>query len=149
VPQDKPLDEIDLQLIRELVADGRATFAALSPKVGLSQAGVRARVQRLLDQQIVVVQATIGASVLGLASSAGLFIQVRVGFIEVGERLAAMPEFTIVSATGGRFGLVCEVWSRNARHLLDILDAIRSVDRVIDVESATYLEIVKEQFRLG
>jgi DNA-binding Lrp family transcriptional regulator len=149
VPKDKPLDEVDLTLIRELVADGRATFAALSPKIGLSQAGVRARVQRLLDQQIVVVQATTGASVLGLASFSSLFIQVRGGALEVGERLAAMPEFTIVCATSGRFGLACEVWSRDDSHLLDILDNVRSVDRVVDVESASYLEIVKEQFRLG
>jgi DNA-binding Lrp family transcriptional regulator len=149
VPKERPLDEIDLQLLRELVADGRATFADMAPRVGLSQAGVRARVQRLLDEHIVVVQASTGASVLGLASFSAVFIQVRGGAVDVGERLAAMHEFTIVAITSGSFGLIGEVWSRDDAHLLSTLDTIRSIDSVADVESATYLEIVKEQLRLA
>ena len=47
------VDDIDRQLIGHLVEDGRATFAALAPLVGLSQAAVRTRVQRLLDDDVI------------------------------------------------------------------------------------------------
>lgn len=148
VPGDRSLDDVDIALIRALVADGRATFADLAPAVGLSQAGVRARVQRLLDDQTVVIHATASATVLGLDSFSALLISIRGEAEGIAMQLCAMPEFTIVAATSGRFGLVGEVWCRDREHLLDILDAVRNIDGVADVESAAYLDIVKEQFRL-
>jgi len=148
VPGDGPLDDTDIRLIRALVANGRATFADLAPIVGLSQAGVRARVQRLLDDQTVVIHATAGARVLGLDSFSALLISVRGEAQPIAEQLCAMPEFTIVAATSGRCGLVGEVWCRDRDHLLDILDTVRAIDGVADVETAVYLDIVKEQYRL-
>lgn len=148
LPDGRALDDIDTALIRELVSNGRATFADLAPRVGLSQAGARARVQRLLDERTVVIHATAGAKVLGLDSFSALLISVRGQARDIAETLCARPEFTIVAATSGRFGVVCEVWCRDEEHLLDILDEVRSVPGITDVESATYLEIVKEQFRL-
>ena len=61
------LDEIDRRLIAELVADGRATYAALAERVGLSPAAARARVQRLLDERIVTVSARIDPRTAGAA----------------------------------------------------------------------------------
>jgi len=148
VPGDHPLDETDIRLIRALVANGRATFANLAPTVGLSQAGVRARVQRLLDDQTVVIHATAGARVLGLDSFSALMISVRGEAQSVARKLIAMPEFTIVAATSGRCALVGEVWCRDRQHLLEILDQVRAIDEVADVESAVYLDIVKEKYRL-
>jgi len=148
VPGDRALDEVDIRLIKALVANGRATFADLAPTVGLSQAGVRARVQRLLDDQTVVIHATARARVLGLDSFSALLISVRGEAQRVAEQLCAMPEFTIVAATTGRCGLVGEVWCRDRQHLLDILDTVRAIEGVAEVETAVYLDIVKEQFRL-
>lgn len=38
------IDDVDRALIAGLVENGRATYAALAPQVGLSQAAVRTRV---------------------------------------------------------------------------------------------------------
>jgi DNA-binding Lrp family transcriptional regulator len=148
-PADRPLDEIDLALIRELMSDGRATYADLAPRVGLSQAGARARVQRLLDESIVVIHATSSARALGLAAFSAVRMSVRGPVGQIAERLSAMPEFTVVALTSGSYDLAGEVWCRDNSHLLDILDAIRSLDGVGAVVSNTYLEIEKEAYRLG
>lgn len=146
---DRVLDDIDLALIRELVHDGRATFVDLAPKVGLSQAGVRARVQRLLEEQVVVIQAFPSAEALGIASFASLLLSVRGPMEPIVDKLCGMPEFTVVALAGGSFDLVCEVWCRDNDHLLETLDTIRSLDGVGLVQSNTYLEIMKEDYLIG
>jgi Lrp/AsnC family transcriptional regulator for asnA, asnC and gidA len=148
-PENRPLDEIDMKLIQALVADGRATFADLAPIVGLSTAGVRGRVQRLFDSGVVVVQAMAGASVLGLASFAELFISVHGRAGEVAEQLCPMPEFTVVAVVAGRFDLTCEVWARDDEHLFAILDQVRAIETVSSIEVAVQLDIIKEEYRLA
>src|SRR3954468_3818485 len=48
-----PLDEIDRVLVRELVADGRATLAQLAATAGLSVSAVQSRVRRLEARGVV------------------------------------------------------------------------------------------------
>lgn len=147
-PRDRPLDEIDRSLVKESMADGRAAYADLAPSVGLSQAGARARVQRLLDEKIVVIQATSSARALGLGSFSAVRISVRGPIGPIADELSAMPEFTVVALTAGAFDLAGEVWCRDNAHLLDILDAIRTMDGVGMVVLNTYLAIEKEIYRL-
>ncbi|MCI4676853.1 Lrp/AsnC family transcriptional regulator [Candidatus Mycolicibacterium alkanivorans] len=47
------LDEIDRTLVRELVADGRATLAHLAATTGLSVSAVQSRVRRLEARNVV------------------------------------------------------------------------------------------------
>ncbi|MBX7450697.1 Lrp/AsnC family transcriptional regulator [Mycolicibacterium sp. 3033] len=49
----QPLDEIDRALVRELVADGRATLAHLAATAGLSVSAVQSRVRRLESRGVV------------------------------------------------------------------------------------------------
>src|ERR1700741_1388555 len=47
------LDDIDRILVRELVADGRATLAELAASTGLSGSAVQSRVRRLESRGVV------------------------------------------------------------------------------------------------
>ncbi|SEM17278.1 Lrp/AsnC family transcriptional regulator, leucine-responsive regulatory protein [Rhodococcus maanshanensis] len=47
------LDEIDTLLVRELIADGRATLATLAEKAGLSVSAVQTRVRRLEARRVI------------------------------------------------------------------------------------------------
>ena len=67
-----PLDEIDKRIIDELQHDGRIAYADLAPKLGLSPAATRQRVQRLLDSGVVDV---VGVTVLS-AGSFDLLVEV-------------------------------------------------------------------------
>src|SRR3954468_8199204 len=64
-PTPVPLDDIDKAIIRELQVDGRLPYARLGPAVGLSQAAVRQRVQRLIDSGVMQVVAVTDPLVLG------------------------------------------------------------------------------------
>lgn len=47
------LDDIDRLLLRELVADGRATLSVLAEKAGLSISAVQSRVRRLESRNVI------------------------------------------------------------------------------------------------
>jgi Lrp/AsnC family leucine-responsive transcriptional regulator len=49
----EPLDDIDRILVRQLVADGRATLAQLAASAGLSVSAVQSRVRRLESRGVV------------------------------------------------------------------------------------------------
>ncbi|MCB1269340.1 MAG: AsnC family transcriptional regulator, partial [Microthrixaceae bacterium] len=54
---DPPIDEIDAELIRHLQLDGRRPYTQLAREVGLSEAAVRQRVQRLLEHGVMQIVA--------------------------------------------------------------------------------------------
>lgn len=143
------LDTLDRQLIPALVADGRATYADLAPLLGLSQAAVRSRVQRLIDERIAVIQAYAMATALGIGQFAGTFISVKGKASKVVEKICAMPEATLVAATSGRYNLIAEIWCRDNQHLLTPLDTIRSKPGVGVVAAHPYLEVTKEEYRVS
>ena len=51
--QVRDIDEIDRTLVRELVADGRATLAQLAATTGLSVSAVQSRVRRLESRGVI------------------------------------------------------------------------------------------------
>lgn len=70
------LDAVDRALVRELVADGRITNAALAAKVGIAESTCLARVRALRDSGVILgVHAQVDPTALGLPIQA--MIRVR------------------------------------------------------------------------
>ena len=59
------LDKVDRAIIEQLQADGRSPYTKLSAAVGLSEAAVRQRVQRLLEAGVMQVVAVTDPLQLG------------------------------------------------------------------------------------
>src|SRR5919205_593185 len=64
------LDDTSKKLIELLQADGRRSYAALGKAVGLSEAAVRQRVQRLLESGVMQIVAVTDPLQLGFARQA-------------------------------------------------------------------------------
>ena len=138
------LDTVDEKLIRELKKDGRSSYARLAPMVGLSQAAVRARVQRLIDSGVISVVAIVNPDVLGIGLTAVVCIEVRGPARDVAADIKGLPEATFIVATAGRYDLLAELQCESQGHLLDTLDAIRTIPGVANVDSLPYLHLVKQ-----
>jgi Lrp/AsnC family transcriptional regulator for asnA, asnC and gidA len=110
---------------------------------------VRARVQRLIDEQVVVIQAYASAQALDIGAFAACLVSVKKRTPPVVESIGAMPEVTLVAATSGRYDLAVELWCRDNTHLLDTVDRIRALDGVGIVAPHTMLEVVKEEYRIS
>lgn len=144
------LDEIDKAIIRELQLDGRMPYAQLGPKVGLSQAAVRQRVQRLIDSGLMQVVAVTDPQRLGFTLQAMVGVRATGDLRNVARELAAVEEIDYVVVTSGSFDLLLEVVCTGNAELLDLLDEkVRSLAGVLSAEVFTYLHLEKQTYSWG
>jgi Lrp/AsnC family transcriptional regulator, regulator for asnA, asnC and gidA len=150
---DKPpvvLDDIDKAIIRELQLDGRTPYAKLGPAVGLSQAAVRQRVQRLIENGVMQVVAVTDPLMLGFNLEAMIGVEVDGDLRAVASKLAEVDNVDYVVVTTGRFDLVLEVVCRDHEELLQIInDVIRAIPGVRATETFTYLHLEKQTYSWG
>lgn len=145
----RPLDGVDRALIDLLVADGRATYVAMSQQVGLSAEAVRGRVERLIRDEVVKVVGSVAPSLLGYSTFALVAVQVQRSAIAVADALAAFPETDLVVSTAGEFDVLAEVVCRSEDELLEVLEQIRGVEGVRGLETFTYLDLHKYSYTEG
>ncbi len=146
---DLALDEINKRIIEHLQRDGRMSYATLAKTIGLSEAAVRQRVQRLLDGGLMQIVAVTDPLTLGFARQAMVGIRARGELETVAEALGELEEVDYVVITAGSFDLLVEVVCRDDDHLLEILQRVRSVDGVVETEAFVYLKLRKQTYTWG
>lgn len=145
-----PLDDISKRIIEQLQEDGRRPYAAIGKAVGLSEAAVRQRVQRLLDAGVMQIVAVTDPLQVGFARQAMIGLRVDGDLTVVADRLAALPEVDYVVVTAGSFDLLVEVVCEDDDHLLDLLtQRIRSLPGVRATETFVYLKLRKQFYNWG
>ena len=118
------LDEVSKRIIEQLQQDGRRSYASIGKAVGLSEAAVRQRVQRLIDGGVMQIVAVTDPLTLGFTR------QTMIGIKCDGDLRARWPtssphmdEIDYVVITSGSFDLLVEVVCEDDDHLLEILSA--------------------------
>ncbi|MGW6914312.1 Lrp/AsnC family transcriptional regulator [Kitasatospora sp. NPDC054939] len=140
------VDETDRVLLGLLQIDGRASFAALAERVGLSQPAVRARVLRLLESGAVHVTGLVASQALGVREAVGVGLGVRGPAREAAGPAADLPGVNYVAAGYGRHDVVCGIDAADRAALLATVDALRALPGVVRTESWYHLDIVKETY---
>ncbi len=149
-PSAYPLDETSKRIIDQLQEDGRRPYAAVGKAVGLSEAAVRQRVQRLLDAGVMQIVAVTDPLQVGFARQAMIGLKVEGDMNRVADALAAMPEIDYVVVTAGSFDLLVEVVCEDDDHLLDLLtERIRTLPGVRSTETFVYLKLRKQLYNWG
>jgi Lrp/AsnC family transcriptional regulator for asnA, asnC and gidA len=144
------LDATNKQLIELLQTDGRMSYAALAKTVGLSEAAVRQRVQRLLDTGVMQIVAVTDPLTLGFARQVMIGLKVVGDLRRVTEALARVPEIAYVVICAGGYDLLAELVCTNDDHLLALLsDTIRAIDGVVATETFVYLKLAKQTYGWG
>ena len=144
------LDDIDRQIISHLQEDGRRAYGTIAGDVGLSEAGVRRRVQRLRDMGVMQIVAITDPLQLGYGREALVGIRVHGDVRLVADRVAAIDEANYVVMTAGSFDIIAEVIAVDDAALVHLLnDAIRSIPGVTEVETFLYLKLSKQTYTWG
>jgi Lrp/AsnC family transcriptional regulator for asnA, asnC and gidA len=148
--QPAPLDETSKRIIEQLQEDGRRPYAAIGKAVGLSEAAVRQRVQRLLDSGVMQIVAVTDPLQVGFARQAMIGIRVEGDMNVVADRLADFAEVDYVVVTAGSFDLLVEVVCEDDDHLLELLSQrIRNLPGVRSTEIFVYLKLRKQFYNWG
>ncbi|MEU3452756.1 Lrp/AsnC family transcriptional regulator [Micromonospora sp. NPDC006766] len=143
------LDDVAKQIIEQLQEDGRRPYATIGKAVGLSEAAVRQRVQRLLDAGVMQIVAVTDPLQLGFPRQAMIGLRTDGDLESVADRLAEFAEIDYVVITAGSFDLLAEVVCRNDAHLLEILQKLRTVPGVLATEAFVYLKLRKQTYSWG
>jgi Lrp/AsnC family transcriptional regulator for asnA, asnC and gidA len=143
------LDEISKRIIEQLQADGRQSYAAIGKAIGLSEAAVRQRVQRLHDAGVMQIVAVTDPLKLGFRRQAMIGLRCDGDLEKLADQLAGMEEIDYVVLTAGSFDLLLEVVCEDDDHLLEILTRIRGVPSVTSTETFVYLKLRKQTYTWG
>jgi len=144
------LDDVSRRIIEQLQQDGRRSYAAIGKEVGLSEAAVRQRVQKLIDGGVMQVVAVTDPMQLGFARQAMVGVRTTGALEEVAAKLAEFEEVDYVVITAGSFDLLVEIVCPGDDELLELLSGrIRQVEGVVSTETFVYLKLVKQTYSWG
>jgi Lrp/AsnC family transcriptional regulator, regulator for asnA, asnC and gidA len=143
------LDDTSKRIVEQLQQDGRRSYAAIGKAVGLSEAAVRQRVQRLLDSGVMQIVAVTDPMTLGFRRQTMIGIKCEGDLERVADHLADMEEIDYVVITSGSFDLLVEVVCEDDDHLLEILSRVRMAPTVTSTETFVYLKLRKQTYSWG
>lgn len=144
------LDDVSKRIIEQLQQDGRRSYAAIGKEVGLSEAAVRQRVQRLIDGGVMQVVAVTDPLELGFARQAMIGVKVNGPIEPIADKLAELDEVDYVVITAGAYDLLIEVVAESDESLLTLISTkIRSLEGVAQTETFMYLGLRKQTYAWG
>jgi Lrp/AsnC family transcriptional regulator, regulator for asnA, asnC and gidA len=144
------LDAANRAIIEALQRDGRQPYGAIALSVGLSEAAVRRRVQRLREAGIMQIVAVTDPLQLGFTRQAMIGITVEGDVRVVADKLSALPEVDYVVMCAGSFDLLAELVCEDDERLLQVLnDSVRSISGVRGTETFLYLKLAKQTYTWG
>jgi Lrp/AsnC family transcriptional regulator for asnA, asnC and gidA len=145
-----PLDDVSKRIVELLQEDGRQPFVTIAREVGLSEAAVRQRVQKLIDADVMQIVAVTDPLQVGFSRQAMIGVRVAGDVARVADALCDLAEVSYVVTTAGSFDLLVEVVCEDDDHLLDLLmGRIRRLDGVTSTETFVYLKLNKQHYNWG
>jgi Lrp/AsnC family transcriptional regulator, regulator for asnA, asnC and gidA len=145
------VSDLDKRIIEHLQADGRRPFTQIAADLGVSEAAVRARTNRLIDRGILQVVGVTDPLKLGFQQMAMIGIRCESDrLVSVAEQVADMPEVDYVVITAGTYDLLIETVCEDNEALLRFLtEKLRAIDGVRETETFVYLRMVKQTYQWG
>ncbi|MGI8678549.1 MAG: Lrp/AsnC family transcriptional regulator [Jatrophihabitans sp.] len=143
-------DDTSRAIIEQLQEDGRRPYASIGKAVGLSEAAVRQRVQKLVDTGVMQIVAVTDPMRTGLARQAMIAISTSGDVEKIADTLAEIDEVDYIVVTAGSVDLIVEIVVEDDAHLLELVNTrIRTIDGVLRTESFVYLKLVKQTYNWG
>lgn len=144
------LDTVSKAIIEQLQSDGRRSYAEIGKAVGLSEAAVRQRVQKLTDSGVMQVVAVTDPMQLGFYRQAMVGIRVSGDTTTVVDKLSRITAVDYLVLTAGSFDILAEIVCENDDELIDLLNKeIRSIPGVQSTETFVYLKLQKQFYNWG
>ncbi len=143
------VDDVDMDILKILAGDGRASYADIARRVAVSPGTARQRVRHLQQTGAVTVQTVVAPGLLGLAGYAAVGISVAGPAEATAHQVARQAPVALAATVLGAFDIVAEIGYRDLRDLLETLDTLRSVPGVTQIESFPYLSEIKESMEAG
>jgi Lrp/AsnC family transcriptional regulator for asnA, asnC and gidA len=144
------IDGLSKLIIEQLQEDGRRSYAEIGRAIGLSEAAVRQRVQRLTESGAMQVVAVTDPMQLGFHRQAMIGLRVSGDTRHVAAELEKISAVDYLVLTAGSFDILAEVVCESDDDLVELLNSrIRSLPGVISSETFVYLGLRKQSYDWG
>ena len=144
------LDRVDLDLLKALADDHRATVVALADRLGLSRNTVQARMARLERSGVFQsFERAMSPAALGLPIEAMVSVIVRQADIpRITAEIAEIPEVIQAHGLSGQIDLMVRVAARDTQHLFDVDARILAIEGVERTETSLVMgEVIGYRIR--
>jgi len=143
------VSELDQSIIERLQADGRRPYTRIAAELGVSEAAVRARTNRLIERGVLQIVGVADPLKLGYDQMAMIGVRCEGDqLMPAAAAIAALPEVIYVVVTAGAFDLLVEAVCRDNEALLTFLtERLRRIPGVVATETFVYLRIVKQSYQ--
>lgn len=150
----RPVDEVsalDKRIIEHLQQDGRRPFTQIAADLGVSEAAVRARTNRLVERGVMQIVGVTDPLRLGFQQMAMIGVRCASNrLMAVAEAAAEFPEVDYVVITAGSYDMLVETVHPDNESLLQFLvTKLRAIDGVSSTETFMYLRMVKQTYQYG
>ncbi len=145
------VSELDKRIIEHLQQDGRRPFTQIATDLGVSEAAVRARTNRLIEKGILQIVGVTDPLKVGFQQWAMIGVKCEADrLIEVAEEIAAFPETDYVVVTAGTYDILVECVAEDTEALLVFLaERLRKIKGVRETETFVYLRLMKQSYQWG
>ena len=145
------LDEIDTQIIEKLQFDGRMPFTAIGEEIGITEASVRRRVNKLIENGKLQIVGIVEPQELGWNEAGMIGISVQPDMISsVADAIAELEEVSYLFQAAGEFDLFAEVYCRDRAHFVSFLNSkLQKIPGVERTQSFLILKMHKLSYRWG
>jgi Lrp/AsnC family transcriptional regulator for asnA, asnC and gidA len=147
----RTLDQLDCQMIELLQKDGRISNTDIAKKIGMSEATVRTRLNRLIQEEFIQIVAVSNPIKLGFKIVGNIRIHVEIKKMDriIKELKKLKPLWFVVQTTGGT-GIDTEFVAKSLDELNELIfDKINKIDGVIKTETSLFLNYIKRQYDWG
>jgi Lrp/AsnC family transcriptional regulator, regulator for asnA, asnC and gidA len=147
----KTIDAVDCRMIELLQKDGRISNTEIAKTIGISEATVRTRLQRLIQEEYIQIVAVSNPLKLGFEVVGTIRIHVDIKKMDriIRELKTIKALWHIVQTTGGT-GIDTEFVLKSLDELRDlILERINRIDGVLRTETTLFLNYIKRQYDWG
>ncbi len=137
-----PFDELDQRIVAALVDDGRATYAEVGARVGLSAPAVKRRVDRLRAAGAVTgFSAQVNPSELGWTTEAyvELFCRGRTSPKDIAAAVSKHPEVTEACTITGDADALLHIRAADVHHFEQVVERISAEPFVVRTRSVIVL----------
>lgn len=147
----KPIDPIDSKMISLLQKDGRISNIEIAKQLGISEATVRTRLKRLIDENVIQIVAVSNPFRLGFEITGDLYIHVEMKKMDdVLEALKKIKALWYIVVTTGNNNINAEFVVQTLEDLNDLVyNRISNIDGVVRVETSVIMKYIKRNYEFG
>ncbi len=145
------IDQIDSRIIAILQKDGRLPNIEIAKMLDISEATVRGRIRRLIDNGYMQIVAVSNPFMLGFEMTGDLYIHVEMKKLDhVLAELEKMNELWYIIMTTGEASINAEFVVKTREDLNDLVyNRISRIDGVLRIETSLIMQYVKRRYDYG